>query len=520
MFAWLAKWRRRPDPPQPAAAVPKAQFDQLNDRYRELRARYDAAQTNDDNRRHWANADGFSAASANSAHVRRVLRNRSRYEYDNGAYCNGIIRTRADDLVGAGGPRLQLAGPDEALNELVEALFSSWAVAAHFAEKLHTMDQTRCRDGEAFALFVTNPRVAHPVKLDLSLVEADRIADPYGVEWPQEGKLDGIEYDQLGQPIAYHVLDQHPGDLLTLYPMAATRIHAQFVLHWYRVDRPGQLRGVPELTSSLPLFPYQRRWTLATLAAAEYAASQAGVLETDGPLDPNTTTASPFQPVEFDRGVFTELPAGVKLKQLTAEHPNQQYAGFKREICNETGRPVRMPSNVVSADSSQHNFSSAKLDHYGYRGALGVDRYFAGVNHLDKILGELLREAQAVGVLPAGVNVAAVLALPRAWFWPGWPSMDKDQAIQDSTRLLDGTLTLSDYWAEQGEDWKAKIRQRGRELRYMESQGVPVIPEKPKLPPEPPPPDPEAPTNGKPQPPAAKAAHRLNGHLNGASGRA
>jgi len=512
-MAWWQFWRRRsaPERAQPAA-VPKAQFDALNDRFRELRARYDAAQTTDDNRRHWAAADGLSAAAANSPHIRRILRNRSRYEYDNGAYCNGTIRTRADDLVGTG-PRLQMLGPDAGLNKAIEALVGTWMLAARAAEKFHTADQTRCRDGEAFILLTTNPRIAHPLKLWLLLVEADRVADPTGIDFPQAGKLDGIEYDNLGEPIAYHILRNHPGDLITPYPLAADRVDARFVLHWYRVDRPGQLRGVPELTSSLPLFPYLRRWTLATIAAAEYAASQSGVLETDGPLDPDTTVSSPFKPIDFDRGMFTELPAGVKLKQITAEHPNQQYSGFKREVCNETGRPVRMPSNVVSADSSQHNYSSAKLDHYGYRGALGVDRHFAGLNHLDRILSELAREAIAAGLLPAGLEV---LAIPHKWFWPGWPSMDKDQAEQDGFRLANGTLTLADYWAEQGEDWELKLRQRAREVDLAESLGVPIMPEKPKLPAEPPPETPPGTsTNGKPQ--NARAA-LFNGH--GSGGRA
>ena len=47
-------------------------------------ARYDAAVVNDNNRRRWANADGLSARAANGAEeVRRILRNRSRYEVAN-----------------------------------------------------------------------------------------------------------------------------------------------------------------------------------------------------------------------------------------------------------------------------------------------------------------------------------------------------------------------------------------------------------------------------------------------------
>jgi hypothetical protein len=80
-----------------------------------LRARYDAAATTDDNRRHWANADGLSANAANSAEVRRILRNRARYEVANNSYARGIVLTLANDVIGTG-PRLQLLTSDAEAN--------------------------------------------------------------------------------------------------------------------------------------------------------------------------------------------------------------------------------------------------------------------------------------------------------------------------------------------------------------------------------------------------------------------
>lgn len=62
---------------------------------RVVRGRYDAATTTDDNRRHWAAADGLSAAAANSPAVRRTLRNRARYEVANNSYAKGIVLTLA-----------------------------------------------------------------------------------------------------------------------------------------------------------------------------------------------------------------------------------------------------------------------------------------------------------------------------------------------------------------------------------------------------------------------------------------
>src|SRR5215468_2096906 len=105
MFGWFRRaFQSRPDP---AAGRLVEANQRLRIELSLLRARYDAAQTNDDNRRHWAHADALSSATANAPGIRRILRNRSRYEYDNGSYCNGIVRTRADDLV-CTGPTLQI----------------------------------------------------------------------------------------------------------------------------------------------------------------------------------------------------------------------------------------------------------------------------------------------------------------------------------------------------------------------------------------------------------------------------
>jgi len=67
-----------------------------------VRAKFDSAQTTADNRRHWANADGLSADAAASPGVRRILRNRARYEVANNSYARGIVLTLANDVIGKG----------------------------------------------------------------------------------------------------------------------------------------------------------------------------------------------------------------------------------------------------------------------------------------------------------------------------------------------------------------------------------------------------------------------------------
>src|SRR5574344_1256993 len=140
-----------------------------------LRARFDAAQTTEDNRRHWSAADALSADSEASAEVRRTLRMRARYEVANNSYAKGLVQMLANDTIGTG-PRLQMLSGDENFNDEVETAFIRWSDAVNLAAKLRTMRMSRCQDGEAFAVLATNPKVRHPVKLDLMLIEADRIS--------------------------------------------------------------------------------------------------------------------------------------------------------------------------------------------------------------------------------------------------------------------------------------------------------------------------------------------------------
>ena len=301
-----------------------------------LRARYDAAQTTIENARLWAMADGLSADTAMTPDVRRTLRNRARYEVANNAYAKGMVLTVAGDCVGTG-PRLQLLTEDNETNRIVEQEFGEWSLAVDLAAKLRTMRMAKSTDGEAFAVLVNNPNLKHPVNLDLCLIEADQITTPVtAINRPDV--VDGIELDGLGSPRAYHLLQEHPGANGTWPGLAASRrIPAAAMIHWFRTERPGQHRGVPEITPALPLFAQLRRYTLAVLGAAETAADFAAVLYTDAPANGEATPVEPLDVIELEKRMATTLPDGWKLGQIKAEQPGTAYVEFKREVLGEIG---------------------------------------------------------------------------------------------------------------------------------------------------------------------------------------
>jgi len=301
-----------------------------------LRARYDAAVTNNENRRHWANADHLSANAAMSPEVRRTLRARARYEVANNSYAKGIVLTLANYVVGTG-PRLQMLTDDPETNRIVEREFSRWAKAVGLAHKLRTMRIAQCESGEVFALLATNPQVEAPVQLDLRLVEADQVATPWPLPEGDRPVVDGILFDEAGNAVAYYVLKRHPGEVNAFgSPVSdCDLLPAEAVIHLFRPERPGQSRGIPEITPALPLFAMLRRYTLAVLGSAEQAALPSGVIYTDAPADAEATQVEPMDTVEMDRGTWLTMPFGWKIGQVRAEQPSTVYGEFKREITGE-----------------------------------------------------------------------------------------------------------------------------------------------------------------------------------------
>jgi lambda family phage portal protein len=434
-----------------------------------LRARYDAAVTNDDNRRHWAGADGLSANAANNAEVRRILRNRARYEVANNSYARGIVLTLANDAIGTG-PRLQVLTDDADANRRIEREFASWSRAVNLAEKLRTMRMSRAQDGEAFAVLTSNPVLPTAIQLDLRLIEADQVCTP-DLNALITGGIDGIVFDDAGNPVEYHVLKSHPGEVARL-TRDYDRLSADAVIHLFRLDRPGQARGIPDIMPALPLFAQLRRFTLAVLAAAETAADFAGILYTDAPANGEADAAEPFEPIELEQRALLTMPGGWKMSQLEAEQPSTTYGEFKREILNEIARCLNMPFNVAAGNSSGYNYASGRLDHQTYFKSIRVDQAQLETVVLDRILAAWFDEAVLIpGLLPA--DAGPIAQWPHQWFWDGHEHVDPaKEANAQATRLANLTTTLAHEYARQGRDWEEALRQRAKEFSLMQELGL------------------------------------------------
>ena len=430
-----------------------------------LRARFDAATTTKDNARHWAAAEFLSADAEADEATRRTLRTRARYEVQNNSFARGIVNTIADDTVGTG-PRLQMLLEDGALCNAVERDFAAWAGRVHLARKLRTMRVARCQDGEAFAILAQNPALASPVRLDLQLIEADRVTDS-DATLDDERWVDGVELDRFGNPKSYLVLRKHPGGNAS-FDADWLKVRAEDMIHVFRQDRPEQHRGIPEITSALPLFAHLRRFTLAVVSAAEAAADFAGILYTDAPANGEADAVDPMDSIQLERNMLLTMPGGWKMAQVDPKQPATTYAEFKHEVLNEIARCLSIPYNIAAGNSSGYNYASGRLDHQTYYKSLKVDQRYIEEFVLDRVLERWLREWSLVRgrTLPEG-------GLPHVWFWDGREHVDPaKEANAQATRLKSNTTSLANEYAKQGKDWETELRQIAKERRLMEQLGI------------------------------------------------
>jgi capsid protein len=436
------------------------------------RATYDAARNDNQLKEVWNEARGTSGDAEASPQVRATLRNRAAYELRNNAYLRAMVDTRALYVVGRL-PRLQLdtseAGGSQSYDEAKQASFNAWAGEVRLGQKLRLCEILETQDGECFLALVINPRLRHPVKLDIQVVEAARVTGQMD-KLRRKYYSDGIEYDEIGNPLSYDVLKEHPGGsaFLTGYLTFMGEYEnkpAGEILHRFRPLR-AQKRGVCEIGPAFRLGAQLRRYTLAVLTAAENVASFSWLLYSEHPqLAP--VEVDPMDAVSLEYGSGLTLPAGWKMAQMQAQQPASTYREFKREILNEMGRCLYEPNNISLGDSSAYNYSSGRLDHQAFFKWIDTAQYDLGLD-CSTIYArwndfyQFTPRAQHMRDWEPGATE------PHTWHFDGIEHVDPyKEAMAQQVRLANKTTNLSIEWARQGLSAEEGLRQMSRDQKLL-----------------------------------------------------
>ena len=439
----------------------------------EVRARFDNARNTPDTASLFRNVDSLAMTAALNPSVRRTVRDRARYVVYNCPYVWGMLDTYVTDVVGpwvtVSFPR---GGVPENLRDEITASFDAWAVNSKFWEKLKTLVRAKTTDGEAFATFYTDPTIVdetNPVTLNLAFIECDRV-ESWTDAITKENETDGIRFDKYLNPTEYRILKYHPGDYRSVRNVKGRGgdwVKAANVIHYFDILRPEQVRGISDFVSCLDIPASVKSYRSSVTDTAINAASISGVLSTDmvpdcyddeeNPIGKCSMEVKPNTTFQMQRGSFVTLPEGWHLSQLQAQQPTSLYNDFVRAMVAEMARCLSMPVNIAMADSSRHNFASAKLDHKTYGDKISNVRSSLSLKVLDRVFLKWLEEYATI----RRIDPRSLVALRQTeWLFAERGNSDvlKD-ASADNTRLGNATTSYQSLYAKDGKDWKREVRQ-------------------------------------------------------------
>lgn len=450
-----------------------------------------------------------------------VLVSRSRDSDRNNPIAKGARQTIVDNVVGTG-PRL-LSEPDYAAlgktaewalewGEQFENSYHAWwwSTASHAADTL-TGDQlaqqaqaAQIMNGDTIALPLWLPDRGDGYATKLQMVEADRLSNPNnGAD--SRYLRGGVELDDYGMPVAYHIRKTHPGDFMLSGIDSAigqweriprrTEFGRLRVIHFYDQERSAQTRGKPLLTTVLPLLKQVDRSVRAEIDAAVANAMTAAVITT--PLDRDDIIelfskdadaymkARDEHAIRLQPGTLMSLFPGDDLKSFTPTRPNPQLAAFIRNILMIAAVGCDMPYELLVKDWSNTTYTSGRMALLEAWRSFNRRRDLLGTMFLDPIKALFLEEQVYAGNIEAEGwedPVRRCAYLRGSWIFPGRGWVDQvKEATGAQIRLNAGLSTIAKECAEQGLYWRDVIRQRAVEQAFCEKYGVPfMMPQTPK----------------------------------------
>jgi lambda family phage portal protein len=176
--------------------------------------------------------------------------------------------------------------------------------------------------------------------------------------------VQGVEFDVIGRRVAYHLYPMHPGATWAWRGgrFTSSRIDASEVAHVLRVDRPGQVRGVPWVAPAMIKIKDAGEYDDAQLMRQKIAACYAVFIHGGQAADP----VSDVSPESADRlesiapGIVEYVPDGQNVS--FANPPNVDgYTEVMRISERRIAAAYGITYEALSGDYGNVNFSSGRM---------------------------------------------------------------------------------------------------------------------------------------------------------------
>ena len=335
------------------------------------------------------------------------------------------------------------------------------------------------------------------------LVDPDRLSNPYQMV-DSKYMRGGVEIDDNGVPIAYHIRKAHQNDWYNaVESMEWERVEREDEDGWRRVihdferDRAGQNRGIGVFT---PVLNHAKM--LAQYYGVELQAATVGAIfgtYVTSPYDPKMIEAAMdtdggelgfYQELRSDwsekrpamlNGVrVPTLAPGESINAVASSHPHSGFGEFAHEMLRSIASALGVSAEQITQDWSRTNYSSARaamLESWKTLSRRNTEFKVGTATPMYACwLQEVIERGDLDDVLPRNAPdfIDAANAYARCdWLGVGRGYVDVTKEAAGAVMRMDGGLsTLKQEAAEQGKDWEEVLMQRAQEVKMFEKLGL------------------------------------------------
>ena len=231
--------------------------------------------------------------------------------------------------------------------------------------------------------------------------------------------INGIEYNRLFQPVAYHFYKENPRDYSQYWTARGreiVRVRASSVYHLYRRDQVDQRIGISWFTPVLPTLRMLANYRNNVLTKQQIQSSITAFITTDEDGDVNKLLGKRKSDgkTQIKRGQLNRLRPGEDVKfpdMPDISGDTEFYKQFRFDIANALG----ISYEELSGDYSNVNFSSGRMGWIAMsRNIQSIQQNIFGAQFLKGVGEDFLNNL----VLQGDINAAERADVYIKWVYP------------------------------------------------------------------------------------------------------
>lgn len=456
-----------------------------------------------------------------------TLRQRSRSLFMSAPLATSAIKTNRTNIVGQG-LRLKSTIDAEYLHmtyeqaeewqRAAEREFGFWAKSklcdATRVNNFYEIQQVAClnwlMNGDACCLieYDRSTKRYFPYGLRLHLIESDRVSTPHSAGTcvnlmyrdPETKNriFNGVEVDDKGKIVAYHICSSYPGS--NLYAQKKwTRVKAfgertgnPNILMIYESERAEQYRGVPYLAPVVESLKQLTRYSEAEMMAAVingfftvFVTSESGTTDQPftGVTDEEDNVTDDDVSYELGPGMVNVLRPGEKIDIADSKRPSTNFDSFVSSLAKYIGAALEIPYELLMK-SFNASYSASRAAILEAWKAFKMKRTWLANDLCQPVYEMFLAEAVASGRLNApGFFIDPLIkeAYCKAqWNGPAQGMIDPLKEVNAAEKRISLNLSTHDRETTEmtGGDFESNIRQLQLEKKLIAD----LEPEKAKAP--------------------------------------